>query len=207
MTLHCHGVFGNLKSRSKFRLTTYLTTWGKNPYFEAWLSLVERCVREHRTVGARCRAVCGTLPLTLHRYSVFGNLKFLSKILLTTCLTTYTKFVVKKSIIETWLSLVERRVREHRTVGVRYRAVCGTLPLTLHCHGVFGNLKSRSKILLTTCLTTSVENPYFEAWLSLVERCVRDAEVVGSNPVASTTQTALLSQSRLAERFHFLYML
>lgn len=25
------------------------------------------------------------------------------------------------------------------------------------------------------------------AWLSLVERCVRDAEVVGSNPVASTT--------------------
>ena len=24
-----------------------------------------------------------------------------------------------------------------------------------------------------------------EAWLSLVERCVRDAEVVGSNPVAS----------------------
>ena len=26
-----------------------------------------------------------------------------------------------------------------------------------------------------------------EAWLSLVERCVRDAEVVGSNPVASTT--------------------
>ncbi len=26
----------------------------------------------------------------------------------------------------------------------------------------------------------------FEAWLSLVERCVRDAEVVGSNPVAST---------------------
>ena len=27
---------------------------------------------------------------------------------------------------------------------------------------------------------------YFEVWLSLVERCVRDAEVVGSNPVAST---------------------
>ena len=26
----------------------------------------------------------------------------------------------------------------------------------------------------------------FEAWLSLVERCVRDAEVAGSNPVAST---------------------
>ncbi len=32
--------------------------------------------------------------------------------------------------------------------------------------------------------------PYYttkgiEAWLSLVERCVRDAEAVGSNPVAS----------------------
>ena len=27
-----------------------------------------------------------------------------------------------------------------------------------------------------------------EAWLSLVERCVRDAEVVGSNPVASTAR-------------------
>ena len=26
----------------------------------------------------------------------------------------------------------------------------------------------------------------FEVWLSLVERCVRDAEVAGSNPVAST---------------------
>ena len=25
-----------------------------------------------------------------------------------------------------------------------------------------------------------------DAWLSLVERCVRDAEVAGSNPVAST---------------------
>lgn len=27
---------------------------------------------------------------------------------------------------------------------------------------------------------------YFEVWLSLVERCVRDAEVAGSNPVIST---------------------
>ena len=26
----------------------------------------------------------------------------------------------------------------------------------------------------------------FEVWLSLVERCVRDAEVAGSNPVTST---------------------
>ncbi len=34
------------------------------------------------------------------------------------------------------------------------------------------------------------EIPIIEAWLSLVERCVRDAEVAGSNPVASTKETA-----------------
>ena len=145
--------------------------------------MVERCVWEHRTLGARYRAVCGTLPLTLHCHGVFGNLKFRSKILLTTCLTT----LVKNPYFETWLSLVERCVREHRTVGARCRAVCGTLPLTLHCHGDFVERKSWSKNSLTTYLTTLVENSYFEAWLSLVERCVRDAEVVGSNPVASTT--------------------
>ena len=35
-------------------------------------------------------------------------------------------------------------------------------------------------------------NPFIgsilEVWLSLVERCVRDAEVVGSNPITSTKQ-------------------
>ena len=30
-----------------------------------------------------------------------------------------------------------------------------------------------------------IMEPHFEAWLSLVERCVRDAEAVGSSPVAS----------------------
>ena len=35
---------------------------------------------------------------------------------------------------------------------------------------------------------------YFEAWLSLVERCVRDAEVVGSNPVASTFTICMVSR-------------
>lgn len=29
---------------------------------------------------------------------------------------------------------------------------------------------------------------FIGAWLSLVERCVRDAEVAGSNPVAPTIQ-------------------
>ncbi len=32
------------------------------------------------------------------------------------------------------------------------------------------------------------ESKYFDAWLSLVERCVRDAEAAGSNPVASTCE-------------------
>ena len=39
-----------------------------------------------------------------------------------------------------------------------------------------------------------------DAWLSLVERCVRDAEVAGSNPVASTKKT-----SRLLRVLVFLY--
>ena len=30
-----------------------------------------------------------------------------------------------------------------------------------------------------------------DAWLSLVERCVRDAEVAGSNPVASTLESTV----------------
>ena len=39
-----------------------------------------------------------------------------------------------------------------------------------------------SKKVLYILLTVFVSN---DAWLSLVERCVRDAEVAGSNPVAS----------------------
>ena len=31
-----------------------------------------------------------------------------------------------------------------------------------------------------------MKSEYFEMWLSLVERCVRDAEAAGSNPVIST---------------------
>ena len=34
------------------------------------------------------------------------------------------------------------------------------------------------------------------AWLSLVERCVRDAEVAGSNPVAPTCNSFLCSRLR-----------
>ena len=34
-----------------------------------------------------------------------------------------------------------------------------------------------------------------DAWLSLVERCVRDAEVAGSNPVASTNKMRIIRES------------
>ena len=49
-----------------------------------------------------------------------------------------------------------------------------------------------SKIIRPESLTIPLQMLYYhscssiEAWLSLVERCVRDAEVAGSNPVAST---------------------
>ena len=39
----------------------------------------------------------------------------------------------------------------------------------------------------------------FEVWLSLVERCVRDAEVAGSNPVTSTSR----SKVRFAPTYFF----
>ena len=35
-----------------------------------------------------------------------------------------------------------------------------------------------------------------EVWLSLVERCVRDAEVAGSNPVTSTNRNLYLQGFR-----------
>ena len=40
------------------------------------------------------------------------------------------------------------------------------------------------------CLKPEATEKNSEAWLSLVERCVRDAEAVGSNPVASILQSA-----------------
>ena len=55
----------------------------------------------------------------------------------------------------------------------------------------FGHRKSklRSSAGLSLCCSFDILFNlilYVEAWLSLVERCVRDAEAVGSNPVAST---------------------
>ncbi len=107
-----------------------------------------------------------------------------------------------------WLSLVERCVREHRTVGECYRAVFGTLPLTLHRHGDFVGRKSWSKISLATCLTTytkfGVKKLIIETWLSLVERCVRDAEVACSNHVVSTTNRIIKPFTGCVMRFNFL---
>ena len=44
-----------------------------------------------------------------------------------------------------------------------------------------------------------------EAWLSLVERCVRDAEVAGSNPVASTPWQGRRNPLFKGFRFFFCY--
>ncbi len=41
------------------------------------------------------------------------------------------------------------------------------------------------------CVQTTYNSIFFEMWLSLVERCVRDAEVAGSNPVISTKKTPI----------------
>ena len=43
--------------------------------------------------------------------------------------------------------------------------------------------------------------PFFEVWLSLVERCVRDAEAVGSSPVTSTKIQAREAACRAVSRF------
>ncbi len=65
---------------------------------EMWLSLVERCVREHRTLGALCRAVCRAFPFTVQSFGIFAGLKSRSKFRMTTSLTTYTKFGCEKII-------------------------------------------------------------------------------------------------------------
>ena len=79
---------------------------------------------------------------------------------------------------------------------------------TLHCCGDLVGRKSWSKISLTTCLTTytkfGVKNFIIEAWLNLVERCVRDAEVACSNHVVSTTNRIIKPFVGCVMRFVFL---
>ncbi len=76
--------------------------------------------------------------------------------------------------------LYEGILRAHRTVGAHCRAVCGIFLFTVQSFGTFARRKSRSKSRLTTSLTTLVEISYIEAWLSLVERCVREHRTVGA---------------------------
>ena len=45
-------------------------------------------------------------------------------------------------------------------------------------------------IMIIVVQNERVLDTRIDAWLSLVERCVRDAEVAGSNPVASTIRKA-----------------
>ena len=55
----------------------------------------------------------------------------------------------------------------------------------------FENLKTEIFLLTNVLEISIITFAVDEAWLSLVERCVRDAEVVGSNPVASTKKPSV----------------
>ena len=57
------------------------------------------------------------------------------------------------------------------------------------------------------CLASSDEaKSNNEVWLSLVERCVRDAEVAGSNPVASTSYKKVGNTEKIKVSGLFLFL-
>ena len=72
-----------------------------------------------------------------------------------------------------WLSLVERCVRDAEVAGSNPVA-------STPWQGHRKHLSFKFPVFFNQ--TASQSN--IDAWLSLVERCVRDAEVAGSNPVA-----------------------
>ena len=49
-----------------------------------------------------------------------------------------------------------------------------------------GSNPSSAANIITSVATEVVIFIFYEVWLSLVERCVRDAEAAGSTPVTST---------------------
>ena len=57
-------------------------------------------------------------------------------------------------------------------------------------------IEKNQKKLLTFPQICIILTYVIEAWLSLVERCVRDAEAAGSNPVASMPNTACWSSGQ-----------
>ena len=65
-------------------------------------------------------------------------------------------------------------------------------------------IEKNQKKLLTFPQICIILTYVIEAWLSLVERCVRDAEVAGSNPVASTNSLRI---PWLRDSFLCLYIL
>ena len=81
---------------------------------------------------------------------------------------------VKELNNDAWLSLVERCVRDAEVAGSNPVA-------STPWQGHRKHLSFKFPVFFNQ--TTSQSN--IDAWLSLVERCVRDAEVAGSNPVAS----------------------
>ena len=60
--------------------------------------MVERCVREHRTVGVLCEAVGCELGSMVQCFGIFCQGRFGAENRVTTCLTTCTDLGVKNSI-------------------------------------------------------------------------------------------------------------
>ena len=91
--------------------------------------------------------------------------------------------------IDAWLSLVERCVRDAEVAGSNPVA-------STPWQGHRKHLSFKFPVFFNQ--TASQSN--IDAWLSLVERCVRDAEVASSNLVASTSK----KENRSREWFSFL---
>ena len=131
-----------------------------NTNIDAWLSLVERCVRDAEVAGSNPVA---STPWQGHRKQLSFEFPVF---FIQTALQLY---------IDAWLSLVERCVRDAEVAGSNPVA---STPWQ-------GHRKQLSFEFPVFFIQTALQL-YIDAWLSLVERCVRDAEVAGSNPVAST---------------------
>ncbi len=61
-------------------------------------------------------------------------------------------------------------------------------------------MTSLLKIGIIICVVP-VRDTQIEVWLSLVERCVRDAEAVGSSPVTSTNKACISYKDKRMYRF------
>ena len=94
----------------------------------------------------------------------------------------------KTKHIDAWLSLVERCVRDAEVAGSNPVA---STPWQGH--------RKHLSFKFPVFFNQTASQLNIDAWLSLVERCVRDAEVASSNLVASTNK----KWDHSYEWFHF----